>query len=142
MLIVKNNTGSPFSGRFDGVDYPFPPGEEVMVPKDAARHIFGLGEADKTATLMRHGWMRASHERDAAMNILNGFSFSQTRIVAAPDVPEANDEPEHESSPHAEGEGGKPVSDGAGDPPEPTLPEPEPEKARGGILGVLGMSKK
>lgn len=139
MLAVKNNTGNLFTGRFDGIDYPFPPGEEVMITKDAARHIFGLGEADKTAVLVRHGWMKGSHDRDAAMSILNGFSFSQTKLVTSSDIPEEASEAEHESSPHAEGEGGEPVSDGAVEPPEPTS---KPETVGGGMLGRLGMGKK
>lgn len=142
MYAVKNNTGRPFSGRYDGIDYPFPPGEEVMITKEAARHIFGLGDADKTAVLVRHGWMKGSGEREAAMSMLNGFSFSDTKLVPAAEVVEAEDETEHESSPHAEGEGGAPVSDGADEPPKPSEAEKPQKQAKGGIVSGLMRGKK
>ena len=86
MLLVTNRNGFPFDGRYDGVDYHFPVGAKVAVPEDAARHIFGVGESDKTAVLVRHGWLKSQADQEAAMGKLNGFSFDVSSNVAAGEV--------------------------------------------------------
>ena len=91
MLLVKNGNESDFAGRFNGVDYHFPRGKATAVPDDAAKHIFGVGVADKTDVLVRHGWMRHSGEKDKAMEVLNKFSFNVANELNAGDVLESLD---------------------------------------------------
>ena len=57
MLTVTNGNDFNFAGRFNGVDFAFPAGKTTALPEDAAKHIFGVGLADKTDVLVRHGWM-------------------------------------------------------------------------------------
>ena len=76
MLKVTNKSGEEFSDRFDGHDYSFPKGSTVSINEDAARHIFGFGEGDKTPYLVRLGWMRSNREYDMAMQTMAGFVFS------------------------------------------------------------------
>ena len=77
-ITVTNNGDKPLRGpqvKFDGIPYEFPPGERVTISFDAAKHIFGLGLADKTDVLSKHGWMQYSTDRDSAMAQLGLFSF-------------------------------------------------------------------
>jgi hypothetical protein len=63
-VFVTNKNPEPHVDRYDGEEYIFPPGEAVLVPIDAAHHMFGYvpvelrreGEAlDYTDTLVRLG---------------------------------------------------------------------------------------
>lgn len=76
MLKVTNNATTDFKDRFNGTDYVFPAGKAVMLGEDAARHIFGFGEADKTATLIRQGWLLRENDRAQAMDRLGQFAFA------------------------------------------------------------------
>ena len=76
MIVVTNKTWDTLKDRYDGVDYEFPAGKSVGIPVDVARHVFGYGVADKTATLARLGWMRTQAEQKEAMDKLGGFVFS------------------------------------------------------------------
>jgi hypothetical protein len=76
MLKVTNKSDIDFADRFDGNDYSFPKGSTVAISEDAARHIFGFGEPEKTPCLVRLGWMKSSREYDEAMKIMSGFVFS------------------------------------------------------------------
>ena len=76
MLKVKNKSDIDLSDRFNGQDYHFPKGGSVALNEEAARHIFGFGDPDKTPYLIRQGWMKRSDEYGAAMRILSGFAFS------------------------------------------------------------------
>jgi hypothetical protein len=42
--------------HYNGEEYVFPPGERVLVPVDAAVHMFGMGLEDQSDTLTRLGW--------------------------------------------------------------------------------------
>jgi hypothetical protein len=55
-IFVTNTNDFHFEDMFDGVEYQFPPNERVIVPVDAATHIFGFNMPDKTAVLSRLGW--------------------------------------------------------------------------------------
>ena len=92
MLTVTNRNNFDFTGRFDGTDYNFPAKATVAVPDDAARHIFGVGVADKTDTLVRHGWMTHSGARDQALQILNGFAFGVANELTAGEIIEVEAE--------------------------------------------------
>jgi len=76
MLQVTNNNTFDLVDRYDGQDFTFPAGATVALGEDAARHIFGFGEADKIPYLARQGWVRNSGEIEAGMQKLNGFSFA------------------------------------------------------------------
>lgn len=58
MLRVRNTNSFAIHDRFDGVDYIFPPMENVEIEELAAAHIFGWGEPDKARALIRHGWWK------------------------------------------------------------------------------------
>jgi hypothetical protein len=55
-VFVTNKNALPHEDRYNGEDYVFPPGEAVLVPAEAAAHMFGYGLADKTDVLTRLGW--------------------------------------------------------------------------------------
>lgn len=75
-----------FVGRYNGLDYRFPSPvagkkQPVYIDDDAATHIFGIGNFDKTKVLMRHGWANFSSSYEAGMAILNKFIFEQPEIA-------------------------------------------------------------
>jgi len=148
MLTVTNGNEFNFAGRFDGVDFSFPAGKTTALPEDAAKHIFGVGLADKTDVLVRHGWMTNGAAFASAMSILNKFSFNVADQVEAGEIIEveipANDEePEQGSAPLQTGsaaETSKP--DGlAVEAAQPTPPVVEEEEDKGGALGYFNKSK-
>lgn len=81
MIFVRNNTGIAFADRYDGVDHVFPVGEMVECSEDAARHIFGYGQPDKTQNMIRLGWAATTGGIAAAYERLAKFEFLQGRIV-------------------------------------------------------------
>jgi hypothetical protein len=81
MLFVRNNSGSDFSDRFDGIDYHFPNGELVECPELAANHIFGYGAPDKTQHMIRLGWAANSTTLKEAYERLDKFEFLQGRMT-------------------------------------------------------------
>ena len=89
MLTITNGNVDDFVGRYDGVDYFFPSGKTTAIPDDAARHIFGVGQEDKTDVLVRHGWMKMSTDRKEGMAILNNFSFNVADQLMPGDVIDA-----------------------------------------------------
>ena len=105
MLTVTNGNDFNFAGRFNGVDFAFPAGKTTALPEDAAKHIFGVGLADKTDVLVRHGWMTNGAMFATAMGVLNKFSFNVADQVEAGEIidpiPEEIDdeEPEQGSAP-------------------------------------------
>ena len=57
---VTNNGTESFTSKFNGLAYEFAPKKPITLDADAARHIFGLGLADKREVLSRHGWLSHS----------------------------------------------------------------------------------
>ena len=55
-VFVTNQNDFRHSDRFDGEDFIFPSREKVLIPVDAAIHMFGYQQADKSETLVRLGW--------------------------------------------------------------------------------------
>ena len=110
MLKVTNRNDFDFHAKFNNRDFLFPKGATVAIDDEAAAHIFGLGETDKTAVLARHGWAavvprledgREVGSRADGMRILNNFSFQTLEVKL--DVPSAlNNGPRH----HADDEQG------------------------------------
>ena len=80
-IFVKNANDFDHQDRFDGQDFFFPRGERVTIPILAAQHMFGLGLADKTETLIRLGW---NMEGDKGVKKLANFIFTQGVMIEAP----------------------------------------------------------
>jgi hypothetical protein len=55
-IFVTNTNEFDHVDRYDGEEYIFPQGERVMIPWEAAVHLFGHNLKDKTETLVRLGW--------------------------------------------------------------------------------------
>jgi hypothetical protein len=93
MLFVTNRNEFHHTDRYDGKDYQFPPGQKVMLSAEAARHMFGLGEADKTNVMHRKGWAfkydpdtkTFIEDRDAVQKLKN-FQFTRAVLVETPAV--------------------------------------------------------
>lgn len=75
-IAVTNETDKTIKGRYAGVDYEFPVGVAVEIHSDAARHIFGFGDSDKSFALGRLGWMIVSSDGDSALERLALVKFS------------------------------------------------------------------
>ena len=55
-IFVTNTNDFDHEDAFDGEAYVFPQGERVLIPYDAAVHMFGHNLKDKSETLIRLGW--------------------------------------------------------------------------------------
>ena len=89
-VYVTNKNDFLHQDRYDGEDYFFPPGETVLLPVDAAVHLFGYGLKDKTEVLVRLGWaMRYDTtaknyvEDETGVQRLAGFVFEQAVLSRA-----------------------------------------------------------
>src|ERR1700689_5060856 len=80
-LAVTSNFDRKFKGKFHGTEYAWKPGDTVNMPVEAAAHIFGFGEEDKTRALHRAGFLSTVDDMDAAMEKLGKFSFSPVEQV-------------------------------------------------------------
>lgn len=148
MLTVTNGNDFNFAGRFNSVDFSFPAGKTTALPEDAARHIFGVGLADKTDVLVRHGWMQSGAGFAAAMAILNKFSFNVADQVEPGEIidpiPEEllAEEQEQGSAPLQTGSAVEAVApDGAPDEAAQPTSEAVAEEDQGGVLGFFKSKK-
>ena len=137
MFLVKNSNAFDFDGRYGGVDYHFHAGKSTAIPDDAARHIFGVGDTNKTDVLVRNGWVTTSSQHQLGLDILNKFSFnvadelSPGEIVTEPRLSVVKGK-EQGSAPLQTGSGGEAEgSDGLDEQP------PQPTKRGGSILDTL-----
>lgn len=80
-VVVYNGSGAPHKDRFDGIDYSFPVGEAVVIPRDAAVHIFGMGLTDKSRHLTRLGWAMTTAEMPQAQSRLDAFLFQDEPLT-------------------------------------------------------------
>lgn len=89
MIGVRNLSGQKLVARYDGRDYTFPAEEKVTTPlsEDAARHIFGYGERDKTRALLRLGWVPNGSAMDQAVERLGKFQFLSVEEVKFKEEP-------------------------------------------------------
>lgn len=55
-IFVTNKNEFAHEDKFNGESYLFRPDEKTPISVDAARHMFGFGNPDKTETLIRLGW--------------------------------------------------------------------------------------
>ena len=134
-IVVVNKTDSEFADRFNGQDFVFPVGKKILISEDAARHIFGLGAADKTPYFARLGWLRTQGDIPAAEARLAKFTFSAFDPYAQlkDDEPEqAPVENEQRLSPVADDKAAPTASDGT----EGAAAAAGPGK-KGGILDKL-----
>ncbi len=52
---VTNRNEFDIHGRFAGIDFAFPVGQAVVIPEEAATHIFGY-RTDRARAITRNGW--------------------------------------------------------------------------------------
>jgi hypothetical protein len=85
-VFVTNKNSFPHEDRFNGHLYSFPRDEKVLIPIDAARHMFGFGAPDKTEALVRLGWANPGpgDDNDAGVKKLAKFVFTQAKVVEEP----------------------------------------------------------
>ena len=89
MIIVRNGSDETVVARFQGQDFKFPAGEDTPCDEDAARHIFGYGDANKDSALLRLGWIRPGEPKDSAIARLNKIVFKQATVtIAAEEAPQ------------------------------------------------------
>jgi hypothetical protein len=82
--VINNNAGLTLRGRYDGKDYVFAPGKSVNIDIEAAKHIFGLGEDDKSGALNKLGLLiPGRHTLEDALEKLDKISFLEGRTVFA-----------------------------------------------------------
>jgi hypothetical protein len=86
---ITNGTNRVIKGRFDGVDYIFPPKKPVDVHVFVARHVFGFDMEDKSHAMARLGWMSSSDQLDEAYAELAKIKFD-----AVPNIPGSDYEDE------------------------------------------------
>lgn len=92
MFKITNGTKTDFLQRYDGVEYMFPAGKPVYCPEEAAKHIFGIGNHDKDAILLRNGWAKIGGNKQDGIAILNAFKFEP--VAPNYDAPFAQVDPE------------------------------------------------
>ena len=114
MFKVTNTNAFDFIGRYNGKDYLFPQPVDgkkkpVYIDDDAATHIFGIGNFDKSKVLIRHGWATFSSGIQAGTDILNKFIFEQPEI--AYDAPMALVTDDHGPAPVVQGAPGATADD-------------------------------
>jgi hypothetical protein len=85
-IFVTNHNDFYHSDMFDGDSFDFPPGEKVLLPVEAAKHMLGFGRSDKTETLTRLGWANPGpmEAPDAGVKKLANFVFTQAVTVEVP----------------------------------------------------------
>ena len=80
MLVkVMNMSGAPHRDRYDGRDYEFPADGTVIIPADAAVHIFGMGLSDRSRQIVRLNWAPTTAQIPEALERLNCFLFEQVK---------------------------------------------------------------
>ena len=55
-IFVTNKNDFAHEDMYNGESYIFRAGEKIPISIEAARHMFGFGNPDKTETLVRLGW--------------------------------------------------------------------------------------
>ena len=89
-IFVTNRNDFDHFDSFDGVEYHFPPGEEVEVSELAATHMLGYGRKDKTENLIRLGWAnKLDREKgwikdETGVKKLASFTFQAGAFVKIP----------------------------------------------------------
>lgn len=94
MVKVINKHSMRFRDRYDGKDFVFEPNEAVLMPDDAARHIFGYSDPDKMPYLARIGKLTNTQVEGIggvkdAMKWLERFEFREQVLKMEDRVVEA-----------------------------------------------------
>ena len=96
MLFCVNRNDFVHTDRYAGEDYVFEPGQKVMLSLDAARHMFGVGVADKTPVMHRLGWAfkynpetKSFSEDTDAVTKLKNFVFTKAKLIEDAPAPAA-----------------------------------------------------
>jgi hypothetical protein len=80
-LAVTSRLPKKFRARHFGIDYDFRQDEAVNLPVEAARHIFGFGEDDKSRALHRLGWLTHTEGLEEALAKLENIEFEPVKQV-------------------------------------------------------------
>lgn len=105
---VINHLKQTIRGRYDGEDYEFKPEVPVVLSAEAAAHIFGLGNPDKSQALNMLGFLipgKATYEE--ALEKLDSISFFEGHTTFEDDVPETVPARKTGGRPHVSGPGGE-----------------------------------
>lgn len=86
MIGVKNDDNKRLVARYDGEDITFEPGVVTAVSEQAARHIFGYCEKDKTRALLRLGWLPNGANMEAAIERLTHFKFMAMEVKVKEEI--------------------------------------------------------
>jgi len=125
VIFVRNNSGSDFQDRYDGIDHVFPDGKLVECSIEAARHIFGYGVEDKTQHMIRLGWAANSGSLKEAYERLDKFEFLQGKIMVQEPIRDTEEDLEPQeppvTKPEAEVEETQPELRGVVNPPAQNL---------------------
>ena len=90
---VTNRNAFPLPGRYEAIDYLFRPNKPTTITRDAANHIFGLTDANKTRALNCLGILKVGVTYQEALAVLAKVSFEEGHVVYA-EQPEPEPEPE------------------------------------------------
>jgi hypothetical protein len=100
-IFVTNQNEETHVDRYDGEDYEFVPNDPVLIPGDAAVHMFGYGLTDKTAVLLRLGWLnkyspekKTMVEDPEGIRRLANFVFEDAVVKPRSALQAAVDEPD------------------------------------------------
>lgn len=81
-IFVRNTNDFDHTDHYNGMEFDFPKGERVLVPVEAAMHMFGFNKVDKTDNLSRLGW--ANLPNDEGAKKLAKFIFTQAVMIEQP----------------------------------------------------------
>jgi hypothetical protein len=75
-IYVTNKSDKPLKDGFSGMFYEFLPNTTVEITEEAAQHIFGYQQADKSPYLARLGWAKTANDLDEGLKILAQWELS------------------------------------------------------------------
>ena|SRR5437660_7580381 len=91
MLFCTNHNAFTHEDSFDGKHFVFEPGIKVPLTLEAAEHMFGFRQMDKTATLHRLGWSlkydpatKSFSDDPDALTKLSKFIFTEGVLTEKP----------------------------------------------------------
>lgn len=80
MIVVRNTGDENIVARVGGQDHVFPAGEDTPCEDDVARHVFGYGEENKDAALLRLGWLLPGQPREKGLERLEKIIFKKGTV--------------------------------------------------------------
>jgi hypothetical protein len=91
MLFCTNKNDFTHEDSYDGKRFVFEPGVRVPLAVEAAEHMFGFRQPDKTSTLHRLGWSmrydastKTFRDDPDALAKLSKFIFTEAVMTEAP----------------------------------------------------------